>query len=206
MQQLQTQATERSGARWTPQEDADLASQYLAGLLLEDISSSMRRSIGGIRARLVKHCFEINGIDVKTSPYSGTGAYSGWGEADDSLLEARYVQGDSLEKYAAMLGRTESAVAFRLIELRLVAPGDLERINYVHVKKRQAAKDLVVRWSDYDLQRLKIGFIAGLTLSDLSKLCLRSEVSCLVALYASGEIASTDLDIARYSARQKKQQ
>lgn len=99
----------RVGARWTLEEDQELAAMYKTGLVIESMASTFQRTPGALRARLVKLCFEANGVDLARSLVKPEGDGKVWEHNDDDLLEALYSAGLAMPLLSKSLRRSEWA-------------------------------------------------------------------------------------------------
>ena len=120
----------RQGAYWTQQEDQHLIASYTSSESDKEIALSLGRTVAAIRARLVKVCFEANGVRVSSFGSDSERSGEGWTEEEDAQLRKFREDGSGLEEIGKSLERTELSIAYRLISLRLVTPGNLEKIQY----------------------------------------------------------------------------
>jgi len=120
----------RQGAYWTQQEDQQLIASYNSSQSDQEIALSLGRTVPAIRARLVKVCFDANGVQVSSLGSNSERSGEGWTEEEDAQLRSLQGSGSMLEEISQSLGRTQLSIAYRQVTLRLVTPGNLETIQY----------------------------------------------------------------------------
>lgn len=127
---FQSELTSRIGAYWSRQEDEQLARLFNAGWDCADIAVELRRTERSISFRLSKLCLELNGILIQ--PNSSETAYAKlrWTDNDDELLTTLFVNKSNLAVLAQALKLPQASIGDRLIHLRLVAIGDLDKVAY----------------------------------------------------------------------------
>lgn len=189
----------KRGSYWTREEDESLAVQYLGGASDAEISHLLGRSARAIQSRLLKICFEANGIDIKQNLNHPREAMARWAETEDHLLEGLASTKVELATIAKTLERSELAVAFRLVAKRIAKPGNLDLLFY-HEKRAVQPLQEQDDWTVAQYLELREGFRLGQGIQNLAAKCGKSEMSCFAVLYAMGELTNNDLDIALKSA------
>jgi hypothetical protein len=192
-------STRKAGAYWTREEDEILASHYLGGASDAEISHLLFRSVRAIQTRLLKICFDANGVNIEQNLTYPSEARSPWAETDDILLEGLASTQVKLSNMSQALQRSELAVAYRLVARRIAKPGNLDLIFY-HEKKHPDLVQGVAIWTVDEYLVLKEQFHAGDSIRDLALKSGKSEFECFRILYTMGEISNTELDIALRSA------
>jgi hypothetical protein len=189
----------KRGSYWTREEDESLAAQYLGGASDAEISHLIGRSVRAIQSRLLKICFEANGIDIGHNLNHPREAMARWAEAEDHLLEGLASTKVELSTIAETLERSELAVAFRLVAKRIAKPGNLDLLFY-HEKRAVQPLQEHADWTVAQYLELREGFRLGQDIQNLAAKSGNSEMSCFAVLYAMGEITNNELDIALKSA------
>lgn len=191
--------SKKRGSYWTREEDEELASQYLGGASDTEISNLLGRSVRAIQSRLVKICFEANGIEIAKKLIYPREAMARWAETEDHLLEGLSSTKVQLSTISRALERSELAVAFRLVARRLAKPGDLNLIYYYEKIDSSLAPESS-EWTVSEYLELRAWFRLGKAIKNLAAESGKSELSCFTVLYTMGEISSKDLDMALRSA------
>lgn len=195
---IQSNSSKR-GSFWTRDEDESLASQYLAGASDAEISHLLGRSVRAIQSRLVKICFEANGIVIQQNLTHPREAMVRWAETEDHLLEGLSSTKVELSTISKTLDRSELAVAFRLVAKRIAKPGNLDLIFYSEQRVLQLFQDNS-DWTVAQYLQLREEFRLGQDIQNLAVGSGKSEMSCFAVLYTMGEITNIELDIALKSA------
>lgn len=192
---------ERAGTFWTRDEDMTLVEKYLGGISDEEICGSMGRSVGAIRARLVKICFEANGLAINRDFTPRDEPKMEWVGSEDTLLEELSEKHASLALISQALQRSELAVAYRLVMKRMAMPGSLDSLVYRKPKDPNAT-GVSTYWTKAKYMELRQNFRAGDSIEDLAIKSGRSVWNCFSALYSRGEISDTELNLALKAALQ----
>jgi hypothetical protein len=174
---------------------------YKAGLVIESMATTFQRTPGALRARLVKLCFEANGVNLLRSVVKPEGDGKVWDREDDDLLEALYSAGLAMPLLSKSLRRSEWVIAYRLVDLGIAVVGPLDQIRYAGEGLASKTKNAFRGWKHEEFQYLRTAFVEGQELAELAELTGRTEINCLVALHAAGEIQTKDLDAALSCAR-----
>ena len=124
----------RQGAYWTREEDEQLIYSYLASASEQQIALNLGRSVGAIRGRLIKVCFEANGVHITSLGSEPERGGQDWTLEDDNQLCRLHASGLQLEEIAQILDRTQLSIAYRQVALKLATPGDLGNLNYRNPK------------------------------------------------------------------------
>lgn len=120
----------RTGCRWTSVEDETLILAYLAGEEWSLIAKSLEREVGGILGRLLKLSFESRGDSLQSSALSLEQRGVAWSIEDEELLETLVKRGTELALIAKLLNRTQWAIAYKTVELRIANPLKLDPTAY----------------------------------------------------------------------------
>lgn len=120
----------RTGRRWTQVEDEILIHKYLARESWTVIAKSLEREVGGILARLLKLSYESRGISLKSSALALEQRGLAWSVEDEELLETLVQRGTEIALIAQLFNRTQWAIAYRTIELRIANPLKLDPTAY----------------------------------------------------------------------------
>jgi hypothetical protein len=174
---------------------------YKAGLVIESMASTFQRTSGALRARLVKLCFEANGVNLVRSIVKPEGDSKLWERDDDVLLEALYSAGLAMPLISRSLRRSEWVIAYRLVDLGIAVVGPLDQIRYAGEGLASKTTNAFRSWKYEEFQYLRTAFVEGQELAELALLTGRTEINCLVALHAAGAIQTKDLDAALSCAR-----
>lgn len=191
----------RHRAYWTRVEDEQLITLFQAGLDFAGIAKEHGRTQRSIATRLTRLCFEENGVLIKSDPIEAEKAKEAWTDEDDDLLTTLHVNKLGLALLSAALKRSQRAVAIRLIHLRLVYPCNLDKVTYYSESHSSESSFRNARWTTPQYVEVREAFRQGSTLNDLAVMSGRSEGSCLMVLYARGEITVEDLQKAVESAQ-----
>jgi hypothetical protein len=178
-----------------------LVEKYLGGISDEEICGLMGRSVGAIRARLVKICFEANGLAINRDFTPPGESKMDWVGSEDALLKELSEKHASLALISQALQRSELAVAYRLVMKRMAMPGSLDSLVYRKPKDPNAT-GVSTYWTKAKYMELRQNFRAGDSIEDLATKSGRSVWNCFFALYSRGEISDTELNLALKSALQ----
>jgi len=189
----------KAGAYWTRAEDETLVGSYLAGASDGEMGELLGRSVNAIRLRLIKVCFEANGIQINQDLSRSQESKIEWVESEDSLLEGLVSKNVELPLISQALKRSELSVAFRLVAKRIARPGDLNLIAY-RTPKGKNSMGQVSRWTNAQYVTLREHFRNGDSIENLAAKLGRSELSCFAVLYARGEITNAELNLALETA------
>jgi hypothetical protein len=189
----------KRGSYWTRAEDESLASHYLGGASDSEISQLLGRSGRAIQSRLVKICFEANGITIQQNLTHPREAMARWAATEDHLLEGLSSTKVELSTISKTLERSELAVAFRLVAKRIAKPGNLDLIFYNEQRVLNFFQENA-DWSVAQYLQLREGFRMGKDIRNLAAKSGKSEMSCFAVLYTMGELTNFELDVALKSA------
>lgn len=103
---------------------------YLAGEAWSVIAKSLEREVGGILGRLLKLSFESRGVSLQSSALSLEQRGVAWSVEDEELLETLVKRGTELALIAQLLSRTQWAIAYKTVELRIANPLKLDPTAY----------------------------------------------------------------------------
>lgn len=120
----------RTGIFWTPQEDQELARLFNAGWDFDDIATELQRTQRAITFRLAKLCLQLNGIQVQPSSNLALSLKQPWTAHEDELLTTLFINRSNLAIISQALRRTEASIGDRIVYLRLVPIGDLDKVAY----------------------------------------------------------------------------
>ena len=190
----------RNGLRWTNADDELLSRGYDAGRSSAFLAQLLERSTGSIRARLVKLCFELRGVELVSSLIELTQERLPWSAGDDELLiilTGRHVE---IGVMSDLLERSELAIAYRSVDLGIAQLGNLGLVSYPGDAKKLSSRLKPQKWSQAEYASLKRAFFQGLSIEELAKLTERSETSCITVLHACGQLNDSDLNAALVSA------
>jgi diphthamide synthase (EF-2-diphthine--ammonia ligase) len=107
-----------------------LIHKYLARESWTVIAKSLEREVGGILARLLKLSYESRGISLQASALALEHRGVAWSVDDEELLEALVKRGTDLTLIAQMFSRTQWAIAYKTVELRMANPLKLDPTAY----------------------------------------------------------------------------
>jgi hypothetical protein len=190
----------KNGHRWSRTDDEFLSRGYVAGKSTDFLAKCLDRSIGSIRARLVKLCFELRGVELVSSPIELIQELLPWAAGDDELLinlTGRHVE---IGVMSDLLERSELAIAYRSVDLGVAQLGNLGLVSYPGDAKKLSSRLKPQKWSQAEYASLKRAFYQGLSIEELARLTERSETSCITVLHACGQLSDSDLNAALVSA------
>ena len=190
----------KNGLRWTSDDDELLSRGYAAGRSSAFLAQLLERSTGSIRARLVKLCFEIRGVELVSSLIELTQEREPWSEADDELLANLTGRRVELGVMSDLLERSQLAIAYRSVDLGVAQLGNLGLVSYPGDAKKLSTRLKPQKWSQTEYNSLKRAFFQGLSIEELERLTARSGTSCIAVLHACGQLKDEDLNAALVSA------
>ena len=191
--------SKKRGSYWTREEDEELASQYLEGASDVEISQLLGRSVRAVQSRLVKICFEANGIEISNNLKYPQRAMAHWAETEDQLLEGLSSTKVKLYTMSKALERSELSVAYRLVARRMAKPGNLDLVFYYEREDSTLGQE-TSEWTIHEYLELRERFQSGEGIRDLAAKSGKAELSCFRILYTMGDISNTHIDIALKSA------
>jgi hypothetical protein len=191
-------------AYWTRESDEMLVEAYNNGVDFAEIASELNRTRNAVLGRLVKLCFRERGIDTKGSSIAGadlSNQGTKWADAEWQFLGFLHSKDESLESMSLSLKRSVSAIAYGLVELRLVEPANLDSVSYYTPKNDfQKSRN---PWGMADTYNLLMYFRAGESIEALARRFERTVGSVLMKLMSMGELTNADFDLALDNSRKR---
>lgn len=195
--------SQKRGARWHRADDEALIEEYRNGTTFIEIARLSQRTVGGIKARLIKLAFELKGVDLGGGGLIAASAGENWNHDEDELVEKLFERRVEVTTIAEVLNRSKMSIAYRLLELRRAIPGDLDLVNYPGRPQGGLVLAEQLKWTQVDFFNLRQAYNQGLSIHELAKQFGQTELSCFAILYARGELDNEDLDAALISALSK---
>ena len=119
-----TPTNERSGERWTIEEENELANQIEQNVPLQDISTKLQRT----NLAIIKRLWEIKkrglgNFNESTSPFLAEArkdyprAYLKWTHKEELELQESFNEGQSIQSLSEYHGRSEASIKLKLEKL-----------------------------------------------------------------------------------------
>lgn len=178
---------------WNFSDDSKLLELYSSGATDDEMAQALNTSSNKVSLRLIYLCFEAKDIPFQVTRGNQTGKR--WTDDEEAKLREAFEFGLSLTSIAITHERSSSAIAARLVSMRLAEPVDLSTVDYSREIRSWAA------WSEHEAQLLQDGILEGLGIEILARQLKRSLASTIFKLVEMDWISTDELDSLLESKR-----